>query len=87
MSSRVQQYEAAKFEEAKQTPNLLVLDPARNPDKGLNQRGTFWLIVSMAFNSFFCFGVILLIEYSISLKRNNYELYTRIVNLFSLRNK
>jgi capsule polysaccharide export protein KpsE/RkpR len=83
----MQQYEAAKFEEAKQTPNLLVLDPARIPDKRFKPKRTFLLIVSMAFNSLFCFGVILLIEYSISLKRNNYELYTRIVNLFSLRNK
>lgn len=83
----MQQYEAAKFEEAKQTPNLLVLDPARIPDKRFKPKRTFLLIFSMAFNSFFCFGVILLIEYSISLKRDNYELYRRIVNLFKLNNK
>jgi capsule polysaccharide export protein KpsE/RkpR len=83
----MQQYEAAKFEEAKQTPNLLVLDPARVPDKRYKPKRTRLLIMSLSINAFFCFAIILLIEYWIGLKRNNYELHTRIVNLFKLNIK
>jgi capsule polysaccharide export protein KpsE/RkpR len=83
----VQQYEAAKLEEAKQTPNLLVLDSARIPDKRFKPKRTYLLIISLALNSAFCFSLILLIEYASYLRKNNYELYAKIVNLFNLAKK
>jgi uncharacterized protein involved in exopolysaccharide biosynthesis len=78
----VQQHEAAKFEEAKQTPNLLVLDSARIPDKRYKPKRTRLLILSVVLNSIFCFMVILFIEYWMHLKKSNIVLYTRINNLF-----
>jgi capsule polysaccharide export protein KpsE/RkpR len=83
----MQQYEAAKFEEAKQTPNLLVLDSARIPDKKYKPKRMRLLIISLAINSIFWFTFILVIEYWMSLKKNNNELYTRIANLVKLSKK
>jgi uncharacterized protein involved in exopolysaccharide biosynthesis len=79
------QYETAKYEEAKQTPNLLVLDPAKVPDKRFKPKRTYLLIISFILNSIVCLLIIFSLEYWLDLKKNRPELYCRITNLFKLK--
>ena len=83
----MQQYEKAKFDEAKQTPNLLVLDSARIPDKRFKPKRAIILIMSFVLNFFLCTVVVFMLEYWKYIKTNRSDLYKKIRNLINIHDK
>jgi uncharacterized protein involved in exopolysaccharide biosynthesis len=76
-----QQYEKAKYDEAKQTPNILVLDQAKVPDKRFKPKRKNILLISFMLNTLLCCCIIFIIEYWRSIKTSNTVTYQKIVNL------
>jgi uncharacterized protein involved in exopolysaccharide biosynthesis len=77
-----QQFEAAKLEEAKQTPHVQILDKAIPPQKRIKPKRTLMVAIGFLLGLAFSFGYIGCSEYIGRMKSGNDENYQKIKLLF-----
>jgi tyrosine-protein kinase Etk/Wzc len=75
----MQQYEQAKFEEAKNTPNVQILDPATPPQKKSKPKRMVMVIMAFFISIFCSFLFILVQEYFLQIKSANSEVYRKVM--------
>jgi uncharacterized protein involved in exopolysaccharide biosynthesis len=80
----IQQYEKAKFEEAKETPHVQILDKATPPEKRSKPKRRRLVIIVFLISLFEGVIVIKLIDYFINAKKNNTSEYLAIQNIFKV---
>ena len=75
----MQQYEAAKFEEAKNTPHVQILDRADPPEKRSKPKRKRMVIIAFLLSMIFNFIIVNVLENVKRMRRNNTENYRKIV--------
>jgi tyrosine-protein kinase Etk/Wzc len=75
----MQQYEAAKFEEAKNTPHVQILDRADPPEKRSKPKRKRMVAIAFLLSMIFNFIIVNILENVKRMRRNNTENYRKIV--------